>query len=374
MNSTDLKGLFAKYVTDYKVGVDDVITKHVGEYQESSGGVEAELDIQYIMGVSPGIQTEFWEFPGQDFGADLNMWTSNLTSQDDIPIVHSVSYGWQGNLSQINVKQSDVDAVDANFAKLAAKGISIMISSGDSGSGYSSEDSTCDKPNGGATAGVGIDGTVASTGPAFNIEECCSQSQQGSGKGWTFVPHQKEQTASVGVVQTTFVKPAPDNNGKNGSFHFDNKQYHVENAQGGKVFTDRDLWTLNGAVNFKSGGVVVAKSPNVTGSHPVTFSACKTDPKEPVTRCAVSAKFAGGKITGTAFFFAPGSTMPAECFNIDWENNGIWEQGGNPPPPPPPGTCTVYSSVTSKTSANSTTFSGFPASGPKAPPLWASCE
>ena len=93
MNSTDLKGLFAKYVTDYKVGVDDVITKHVGEYQESSSGVEAELDIQYIMGVSPGIQTEFWEFPGQDFGADMNMWTSNLTAQSDIPLVHSVSYG-----------------------------------------------------------------------------------------------------------------------------------------------------------------------------------------------------------------------------------------------------------------------------------------
>ena len=73
------------------------------------------------MGVSPGIQTEFWEFPGQDFGADLNMWTSNLTNNKDIPIVHSVSYGWQGNLTQISVKASDVAVVDGNFAKLAAK-------------------------------------------------------------------------------------------------------------------------------------------------------------------------------------------------------------------------------------------------------------
>ena len=68
-----------------------------------------------------------------------------------------------GNLSQINVKQSDVDVVDANFAKLAAKGISIMISSGDSGSGYASDDSTCEGKNGGGTAGVGIDGTVIKT-------------------------------------------------------------------------------------------------------------------------------------------------------------------------------------------------------------------
>ena len=36
-----------------------------------------------------------------DFCNDLNQWTSNLTSEADIPIVHSVSYGWQGNLSKV---------------------------------------------------------------------------------------------------------------------------------------------------------------------------------------------------------------------------------------------------------------------------------
>ena len=71
-----------------------------------------------------------------DFGSDLNQWTSNLTATADIPLVHSVSYGWQGNLSQIQVKETDVRVIDRNFAKLAAKGISLLISSGDSGSGY----------------------------------------------------------------------------------------------------------------------------------------------------------------------------------------------------------------------------------------------
>ena len=87
---------------------------------------------------------------------DLNMWTSNLTAGPDTPLVHSVSYGWQGNLSQIGVKQADVDVVDANFAKLAAKGISIMISPGDSGSGYSANDQHCEMDHG--AKGVGIDG------------------------------------------------------------------------------------------------------------------------------------------------------------------------------------------------------------------------
>jgi hypothetical protein len=37
----------------------------------------------------------------QDFGADLHQWTGNLTSDDEVPIVHSVSYGWQ-------VRQPDI--------------------------------------------------------------------------------------------------------------------------------------------------------------------------------------------------------------------------------------------------------------------------
>jgi hypothetical protein len=39
---------------------------------------------QYIMGPAPGIKTEFWEFPGNDFGADLNQWTSNVRAKKKI--------------------------------------------------------------------------------------------------------------------------------------------------------------------------------------------------------------------------------------------------------------------------------------------------
>ena len=58
--STDLASLFSKYVTDYKKGTDDVVYKFQGEHKENSGGIEAELDIQYMMGISVGIKTEFW--------------------------------------------------------------------------------------------------------------------------------------------------------------------------------------------------------------------------------------------------------------------------------------------------------------------------
>lgn len=69
-----------------------------------------------------------------DFCSDLVSYTSTLL--DSNSIVNSISYGFQGNLAQLNCKTTDVTAVDNNWAKLAAKGVSVMISSGDSGSGY----------------------------------------------------------------------------------------------------------------------------------------------------------------------------------------------------------------------------------------------
>ena len=51
--------------------------------------------------------------------------------------------GWQGNLSALHCVDSDIAAVDVNWAKLAAKGISVLISSGDSGSGFTSKE--CDR-------------------------------------------------------------------------------------------------------------------------------------------------------------------------------------------------------------------------------------
>ena len=52
MNSTDLAGFFRRFVaTQYAAGVDDAISRFVGPHYESSQGVEAELDVQYIMGV-----------------------------------------------------------------------------------------------------------------------------------------------------------------------------------------------------------------------------------------------------------------------------------------------------------------------------------
>ena len=139
MNSDDLATMFKKYVPNYKAGTDDTVYKYVGAPKKNAKhpSVEANLDIQYIMGSAVGIKTEFWLYPGMNFCGSLQEWSSNLASQGDAPLVHSVSYGFQGNMSKwLHCQDSDVAAVDANLAKIAAKGITVLVSSGDNGSGY----------------------------------------------------------------------------------------------------------------------------------------------------------------------------------------------------------------------------------------------
>lgn len=135
MKSSDLQQFFKQYVPGAQEG-DDAVYKFVGDNGEGSAQVEASLDVQYIMGVAPGVKTEFWLYNPNDFCGDLKKWTTAMLADDDVPSVHSVSYGWQGDLSTIGCHASDSAAVESDFIKLAAKGISIIFASGDSGSGY----------------------------------------------------------------------------------------------------------------------------------------------------------------------------------------------------------------------------------------------
>ena len=132
MNKTDLATMFDEVVPTAQEG-DEVVSKFVGAPYKEGSGVEAALDIQYIMGVMPGVATEFWEWPDMDFCGDLANFTAKLLVPGG-PLVMSISYGWQGNLSRVGCKPAELKTVDANWAKLAAAGVSVIISSGDSGS------------------------------------------------------------------------------------------------------------------------------------------------------------------------------------------------------------------------------------------------
>lgn len=81
-----------------------------------------------------------------DFCKDLGNWTDIILQDTTGPNVHSVSYGWQGNLTQVQCTDEKVTLVDNNFLKIAATRATIIFASGDSGSGYIPPHADCSAP------------------------------------------------------------------------------------------------------------------------------------------------------------------------------------------------------------------------------------
>lgn len=127
---SDLKTFFAQYMPGSYV---DTVTKIVGQNEGAAPGVEAELDIQYIMGVAPNIPAWFWSNPAFDFWSDLTAWVGQINDEKNPPLVHSVSYGDQAEGPAGSYK----NRLNTEFQKLGARGLSIIFASGDSGTGCS---------------------------------------------------------------------------------------------------------------------------------------------------------------------------------------------------------------------------------------------
>lgn len=183
MKDSDLVSFFKDYVKDAKAG-DDKVYAFKGDPNRESGQVEASLDIQYMMGVAPHVKAEFWLFQGMDFCQDLVEWTANLTAGQEGLNVHSISYGWQGNLTQVQCTDAKVKTIDDNFAKLALAGVSVIFASGDSGSGYAPH-SNCMSPGNADTA---FEGTVEKTETVPEAQLCC---EIAGGSPYTFTPIKK---------------------------------------------------------------------------------------------------------------------------------------------------------------------------------------
>jgi len=177
----DLAMFFKEYVKDAEKG-DEEVYAFEGDKNKQNGQVEASLDIQYIMGVAPGIKTEFWLFMGGDFCADLVEWTNKLIADASGPNVHSISYGWQGNLTQVQCTDAKVKVIDDNYAKLAAAGVSIIFASGDSGSGYS-PGSKC--MSAGHVTNTKFEGTVKQSITVPEAQFCCEEAH---GEPFSFEP------------------------------------------------------------------------------------------------------------------------------------------------------------------------------------------
>jgi len=168
------------------------VNRVIGTNQPSNPGDEACLDIQVIMGVAPGVPTDFYSNANFDFWSDITKWCSDLSSDAQAAYVQSVSYGSQGNYPSTSYR----DRINTEFQKLGARGLTIVFASGDSGTGCQS--CWTFAPSFPATSpyvlSVGathlLDGTVG--GP----EGAVTAFSSGGGMSWHF-PIPSYQTAAV---------------------------------------------------------------------------------------------------------------------------------------------------------------------------------
>jgi len=118
---------------------DQLVTKVVGPNLPNKPGVEASLDIEYIIGIANHVPTWFVYTPGlyQTQEPFLD-WIVAQAADPASPYVHSVSYGDE----EASVSPDYVARIDVEFQKFGVTGRSILFASGDNGVGCTAK---CDK-------------------------------------------------------------------------------------------------------------------------------------------------------------------------------------------------------------------------------------
>jgi tripeptidyl-peptidase-1 len=122
----------SNFCKTYDSQADCSIAKFIGKNTGSQPGIESMLDVEYITGVAPGVPTWVYSYPSFNFCADLLTWSKDVASESEHPYVVSLSYGSQkiGFCDAATVKRLSEDV-----QKLGTMGITVVIASGDDGSG-----------------------------------------------------------------------------------------------------------------------------------------------------------------------------------------------------------------------------------------------
>jgi len=95
-------------------------------------GVEANLDVQYIMGIGWNVNTTAYTMPpDSDILNSFMQYTQLTNNMTSPPLVHSISFGEYGG----NYPNSTVQLIDTEFQKMGVRGVSVLVASGDNGVG-----------------------------------------------------------------------------------------------------------------------------------------------------------------------------------------------------------------------------------------------
>lgn len=138
-DNASLAQFFEFGVSGAKPGDDQISAFYPSAQEMVAVYRETMLDVEYIMGLAPGVPTDLWNSPAdiREWCHHLVVWTDALLAAPHLAQVVSISYASQSNMSA-PLHACDAEkqfAVDTAFMKLAARGVSVLVGSGDSGAG-----------------------------------------------------------------------------------------------------------------------------------------------------------------------------------------------------------------------------------------------
>lgn len=86
-----------------------------------------------MMGVAPNVPTWFWSNPDFDFFHDLSSFVNQVSDTENPPYVFSIAY------SEYTEEAADKykDRLNSEFQKLGLRGLTLIFSSGNKGTGCS---------------------------------------------------------------------------------------------------------------------------------------------------------------------------------------------------------------------------------------------
>lgn len=128
-HQTDLDEFWAEFGSGFTHK--DQVDKYIGP-DTGADGVEACLDVEYIMSTGANISTWFWSTGGNVHGQEPFLtWIYDVANTTNAPFVISVSYGDV----ESSLDLSYMERINQEFQIVGTRGISIMFASGDSGAG-----------------------------------------------------------------------------------------------------------------------------------------------------------------------------------------------------------------------------------------------
>ncbi|XP_069571002.1 tripeptidyl-peptidase 1 [Brachyistius frenatus] len=104
----------------------------VGTQGGGKAGLEASLDVEYIMSTGANISTWVFTNPGRHESQEpFLQWMVLLSNMSDLPWVHTISYGDDED----SLSTAYMMRINTEFMKAGVRGISLLFASGDSGAG-----------------------------------------------------------------------------------------------------------------------------------------------------------------------------------------------------------------------------------------------